>query len=139
MNFEELIGIAESTLNPRELGEGAYAGSVAAALVTDRGNVYRSVCIDTSSSMGFCAEHAVIAAMVTAGESRIEKNRRRMRRRGRRRALRPLPGVHVPDRPQESGRAGLPEERRRDAPRAAAPHLAGLILSYIFPLRHMFI
>lgn len=73
MNFEELIGIAESTLNPRELGEGAYAGSVAAALVTDRGNVYRGVCIDTSSSMGFCAEHAAIAAMVTAGESRIEK------------------------------------------------------------------
>ncbi|MGN0478806.1 MAG: cytidine deaminase family protein [Hominenteromicrobium sp.] len=73
MTFEELTKIAEETLNPRELGEGAYAGSVAAALVTDQGNVYRGVCIDTSSSMGFCAEHAAIAAMITAGESRIQK------------------------------------------------------------------
>lgn len=73
MTFEELIKIAEETLNPRELDENAHAGSVAAALETDKGNVYRGVCIDTSSSMGFCAEHAAIAAMITAGESRIEK------------------------------------------------------------------
>jgi cytidine deaminase len=30
------------------------------------------VCIDTPSGMGFCAEHAAIAAMITAGESRID-------------------------------------------------------------------
>ncbi|MEI6099378.1 MAG: cytidine deaminase, partial [Alphaproteobacteria bacterium] len=29
------------------------------------------VCIDTQCGMGFCAEHAAIAAMITAGESRI--------------------------------------------------------------------
>jgi cytidine deaminase len=29
------------------------------------------VCIDTGSGTGFCAEHAAIAAMVTAGEYRI--------------------------------------------------------------------
>ena len=45
--------------------------SVAAALVTDKGNVYRGVCIDAPCSMGFCAEHSAIAAMVTAGEDRI--------------------------------------------------------------------
>lgn len=73
MEFSELIEIATQTLNPRTLSEGSYAGSVAAALVTDKGNVYKGVCIDTSSSMGFCAEHAAIAAMITAGESRIEK------------------------------------------------------------------
>lgn len=73
MDFEALVRAAEETLNPRALSDSAEAGSVAAALVTDRGNVYRGVCIDTPCSMGFCAEHAAIAAMVTAGESRIEK------------------------------------------------------------------
>ena len=73
MTFDELTRLAHDTLNPRELGEGNYAGSVAAALETEGGNVYRGVCIDTSSSMGFCAEHAAIAAMITAGESRIRR------------------------------------------------------------------
>lgn len=73
MKFETLIDIAENTLNPHELADGSYAGSVAAALVTDKGNVYKGVCIDTPCSMGFCAEHAAIAAMITAGENRIEK------------------------------------------------------------------
>ena len=59
--------------SPRALSDSAEAGSVAAALVTDKGNVYRGVCIDTPCSMGFCAEHAAIAAMVTAGESRIKR------------------------------------------------------------------
>ena len=31
------------------------------------------MCIDTACSMGFCAEHAAIAAMLTAGENRVEK------------------------------------------------------------------
>jgi cytidine deaminase len=44
---------------------------VAAALVTDAGNRFLGVCIDTGSGTGFCAEHSAIAAMVTAGEYRI--------------------------------------------------------------------
>jgi len=73
MEFEKLLKAAKETLNPRQLSESSYAGSVAAALVTEKGNVYTGVCIDTSSSMGFCAEHAAIAAMITAGENRIMK------------------------------------------------------------------
>lgn len=73
MTFDEMTKLAHETLNPRELGDGSYAGSVAAVLETEAGNIYRGVCIDTSSSMGFCAEHAAIAAMVTAGESRIRR------------------------------------------------------------------
>ena len=73
MDFEQLIKSAEKTLSPRELSESSSAGSVAAALVTDKGNIYKGVCIDTPCSMGFCAEHAAIAAMITAGESRIDK------------------------------------------------------------------
>ena len=30
------------------------------------------VCIDVSSGIGFCAEYAAVAAMITAGESEID-------------------------------------------------------------------
>lgn len=73
MTFNELYEIAKKTLNPRELSKNSYAGSVAAAILSESGKVYTGVCIDTPSSMGFCAEHAAIAAMITAGESRIVK------------------------------------------------------------------
>lgn len=73
MEFNKLYEIAKATLNPRELSRSTYAGSVAAAILTEQGNVYKGVCIDAPSSMGFCAEHAAIAAMITAGESRIVK------------------------------------------------------------------
>ncbi|MGL4571388.1 MAG: cytidine deaminase family protein [Clostridium sp.] len=73
MDFEDLYEIAKETLNPRELSNSSYAGSVAAAILSDSGKVYTGVCIDTPCSMGFCAEHAAIAAMVTAGESKILK------------------------------------------------------------------
>jgi cytidine deaminase len=46
---------------------------VAATLLTDQGTLYSGVCLDTGSGTGFCAEHAAIAAMVTAGEYRIAK------------------------------------------------------------------
>ena len=71
MTFEALKKIAEETLNPWDLTEDASSGGVAAALETDKGNVYTGVCIDVPCSMGFCAEHAAIAAMITARENRI--------------------------------------------------------------------
>ena len=73
MEFTELYQAALEVLQPRRISPDVEAGGVAAALVTDQGNVYRGVCIDTSCSMGFCAEHAAIAAMLTAGENRVEK------------------------------------------------------------------
>lgn len=73
MTFEELYRRALAVVNPRRLSSEAEAGSVGAAILTDRGNVYVGVCIDTACSMGFCAEHAAAAAMVTAGESRVVK------------------------------------------------------------------
>ncbi|HEU0294524.1 MAG TPA: cytidine deaminase [Anaerolineales bacterium] len=73
MDFDELYQQAKSVLNPRRLSDEAEAGGVGAALLTESGKVYTGVCIDTSSSMGFCAEHAAAAAMVTAGENRVVK------------------------------------------------------------------
>ncbi|HEV2426257.1 MAG TPA: cytidine deaminase [Terriglobia bacterium] len=71
MDDKELVRIARETLNPRRLSAHAEAGGVGCALVSERGNIYRGVCIDTACSMGFCAEHAAIAGMVTAGENQI--------------------------------------------------------------------
>ena len=71
MDWNELKDIAAATLSPRQVSEDIEVGGVAAALVTDQGNVYRGICIDTACSMGFCAEHAAIAAMLTAGEDKV--------------------------------------------------------------------
>lgn len=71
MDWKELKDIAAATLSPRQVSEDIEVGGVAAALVTDKGNVYRGICIDTACSMGFCAEHAAIAAMLTAGEDKV--------------------------------------------------------------------
>lgn len=73
MMFEELIEKATEVLNPRQLSSTAEAGSVAAAILTDSGKIYTGICIETACSMGFCAEHAAAAAMLTAGESHIVK------------------------------------------------------------------
>ena len=73
MDFAELVTRAKSVLNSRKLSDDGSAGSVSAALLTGDGNIYLGVCIDVMSGMGFCAEHSAIAAMVTAGEHRIEK------------------------------------------------------------------
>jgi len=73
INFDELITRAEKVLAPRQIASNAWAGSVAAALLSEKGNVYVGVCIDTCCGMGFCAEHSAIAAMITAGESKILK------------------------------------------------------------------
>lgn len=48
-------------------------GDVGCALLTDSGNIYIGVCIETFAGMGFCAEQNAIGAMITAGEYRIEK------------------------------------------------------------------
>lgn len=67
----ELIDTAHASLNPRRVGD-RWFGDVAATLITDTGNVYTGVCIDTGGA-GFCAEQSAMAAMVTAGEYRIAR------------------------------------------------------------------
>ena len=73
MTFDELYQQAKAVLNPRRLSDAAEAGGVGAALLSESGRVYVGVCIDTACSMGFCAEHAAAAAMITAGENRVLK------------------------------------------------------------------
>ena len=49
------------------------AGGVSSAILTKNGNIYTGVCIDTSCSLGMCAERNAISTMITNGEFEIEK------------------------------------------------------------------
>jgi cytidine deaminase len=73
LSDRDLIGHAAAVLKPYQSAGGRLFGDVAAALVSAAGNLYRGVCIDTSSGTGFCAEHAAIAAMITAGQYQIAR------------------------------------------------------------------
>ncbi|WP_203453997.1 cytidine deaminase family protein [Jiangella aurantiaca] len=68
--YADLIDRAQALLNRREV-DGRLKGDVAATLVTDRGQTYSGVCLDTPCGTEFCAEQAAVAAMITAGEYRV--------------------------------------------------------------------
>ena len=68
----DLISAAAAALRPHRVGDRMF-GDVAAVLETSTGQRHAGVCIDTPCGTGFCAEHAAIAAMVTAGEYRIAR------------------------------------------------------------------
>lgn len=72
ISHTDLIKKAESVVKPRRIHD-YLVGNVGAALITDQGHIYLGVCMDVMSGIGFCAEHSAIAAMVTAGEHRIQK------------------------------------------------------------------
>lgn len=72
MDPQTLIAIARALARPFAPSEDVQTGEVAAALLTAGGNVYTGVCIDTSSSLGFCAEHAAAAEMLKAREAEVE-------------------------------------------------------------------
>lgn len=71
MEWKELYDKAKEKLNPRVISPFIEAGGVAAAVLTESGNVYTGVCIDTACTLGMCAERNAIANMITNGESKI--------------------------------------------------------------------
>ena len=71
--WEKLLRAAKAIHGERKISPFIEAGSVSAALMTDKGSVYTGVCIDTACGMGMCAERNAIANMLTNGESRILK------------------------------------------------------------------
>ncbi len=71
--MDELISIARSLVGEFQLSnEWTSAGAVGAALQTNKGNVYTGVSVDLMCGIGFCAEHAAVAAMLEKRETRIE-------------------------------------------------------------------
>lgn len=71
--WNELYNRAVVVQNGRMISPFIDAGGVAAAILTKKGNIYVGVCIDTSCSLGMCAERNAIANMITNGESQIDK------------------------------------------------------------------
>jgi cytidine deaminase len=71
--WNEMLRKAKEVQNSRKISPFIDAGGVAAAILTEKGNIYVGVCIDASSSLGMCAERNAIANMITNGESRIKK------------------------------------------------------------------
>lgn len=73
VTFAELVQRARAVVAPRQLSKYAEAGGVGAALLTAEGHIYTGVNLDMACGVGFCAEHAAAAAMITAGESQVVK------------------------------------------------------------------
>ena len=71
MEWKELYDKAKEKLNPRVISPFIEASGVAAAVLTESGNVYTGVCIDTACTLGMCAERNAVANMITNGESKI--------------------------------------------------------------------
>lgn len=71
MNDRDLIARAAALARPFAPSPECSSGTVAAAILTARGNVYTGVCVDTRCSLGFCAEHAAAAEMLKARESEV--------------------------------------------------------------------
>ena len=71
--WDRLYIAARQVQSPRKISPLMEAGAVAAALLTEKGNIYVGVCIDSACSLGMCAERNAIANMITNGEDQIVK------------------------------------------------------------------
>ena len=71
--WNEMYNRAKQVQNSRAISPFIDAGGVAAAILTADNHIFVGVCIDTSSSLGMCAERNAIANMITNGESKISK------------------------------------------------------------------
>lgn len=71
--WEELYKAAKNVQNPREVSERIYAGGVAAAIEASSGKIYTGVCVDTSCTLGICAERNAIFNMITNGDNEVKR------------------------------------------------------------------
>ena len=71
--WTELYEKAKAVQNPREISERIYAGGVAAAIESTSGRIYTGVYIDTSSTLGICAERNAMFNMITNGDNEIRR------------------------------------------------------------------
>ncbi|PIN77604.1 hypothetical protein COV16_06705, partial [Candidatus Woesearchaeota archaeon CG10_big_fil_rev_8_21_14_0_10_34_8] len=59
-----LIEKAKSVIRPKIIANKKLVADVGAALMTDKGNIYTGVCIDTNEGSGICAERNAMANMI---------------------------------------------------------------------------
>ena len=71
--WDRMYAAAKAVWNGRRISEYVTAGEVSAAVMSASGRIYTGVCIDTSSTLGICAERNAIFNMITNGEQEISK------------------------------------------------------------------
>ena len=71
--WEELFDAAQKVQNSRKISAYVDAGGVACAILSESGNIYTGVCVDTCSTLGICAERNAVFNMLTNGDDRISK------------------------------------------------------------------
>jgi cytidine deaminase len=71
--WKDLYDAAKKVQNGREVSERIYAGGVAAAIESKSGRIYVGVSVDTSCTLGICAERNAMFNMLTNGESEIRR------------------------------------------------------------------
>lgn len=71
--WQELYNLAMDKINPHEISANMYVGGVAAVVLTKSGSAYTGVCIDTSCSLGMCAERNALSTMLAHGENEVDK------------------------------------------------------------------
>ena len=73
MTTKELIEEARKVVGAYKLSNADFsAGSVGAALLTAKGNIYTGINIEVACGIGFCAEHSAIAEMLKNRETEIK-------------------------------------------------------------------
>ena len=72
-SWKEMLERARAVHGGREVSPFIDAGGVAATVLTEDDNIYVGVSIDTSCSLGMCAERNAVANMITNGEHKIKR------------------------------------------------------------------
>lgn len=71
--WKEMYDAAKAVQNGRTVSQYVEAGGVAAAILSGSGKIYTGVCVDTSCTLGVCAERNAIFHMLTCGEQEIAR------------------------------------------------------------------
>ena len=71
--WKRMYDKAKQAQKPREISKRVFAGSVAASIESSSGKIYIGVSVDTSCSLGICAERNAILNMITSGENEVKR------------------------------------------------------------------
>ena len=71
--WNALYQAAKAVQNGRDISPYVSAGGFAAAILSGSGKIYTGVCVDTSCTLGICAERNAIFHMLTEGEHAVKR------------------------------------------------------------------
>ena len=69
--FDKLRAAAQKATVNFRASPGCFVGGVGAALLAGNGRIYSGACVDLPSGIGFCAEHAAVAAMLKDKQTHV--------------------------------------------------------------------